>query len=111
MALRMLRWVFVLLTALCIADGAASAQQLPKMVHAGLRTLYLAPVFIGQRSEADVIDTVNRYPIVLAGSRFTKTYLSRMLEAYPNLRMEDSPLKTSVQPIFEEFGKQLAKFL
>ena len=47
MALKTLRWVFVLLAALCIADGPASAQQLPKMVHAGLRTLYLAPVFIG----------------------------------------------------------------
>jgi ABC-type nitrate/sulfonate/bicarbonate transport system substrate-binding protein len=47
MTMRAFRWVFVLLATLCLSDGAASAQQLPKMVHAGLRTLYLAPVFIG----------------------------------------------------------------
>src|SRR5690349_18217232 len=47
MALKTLRRLFVSLAMLCIAEGAASAQQLPKMVHAGLRTLYLAPVFIG----------------------------------------------------------------
>ena len=47
MTMKAFRWVFVLLLAWCLSDGAASAQQLPKMVHAGLRTLYLAPVFIG----------------------------------------------------------------
>lgn len=45
--MKALRWAFVLLAAWCLPDGSASAQQLPKMVHAGLRTLYLAPVFIG----------------------------------------------------------------
>ena len=29
------------------------AQQTPSMVHAGLRTLYLAPVFIAQRLTSD----------------------------------------------------------
>src|SRR5919108_3461477 len=47
MTMRAFRWLFVLLAALCLSEGTASAQQLPKMVHAGLRTLYLAPVFIG----------------------------------------------------------------
>ena len=44
--MKVLRSLFVLLTACCIASGSALAQQTPSMVHAGLRTLYLAPVFI-----------------------------------------------------------------
>jgi ABC-type nitrate/sulfonate/bicarbonate transport system substrate-binding protein len=46
MTVKVLRSLFVLLTACCIASGSALAQQTPSMVHAGLRTLYLAPVFI-----------------------------------------------------------------
>lgn len=44
--MRVLRWSTVLLVALAITQSAASAQPIPKMVHAGLRALYLAPVFI-----------------------------------------------------------------
>lgn len=45
--MKALRWIFVLLATSCVSVSAASAQQLPKMVHAGLRTLYLAPLFVG----------------------------------------------------------------
>ena len=44
--MKALRWMFVLFAAYSVATGAAQAQQLPKMVHAGLRVLYLAPVFV-----------------------------------------------------------------
>src|SRR5688572_2106501 len=44
--MKALRWMFVLLATLMATGGVAAAQQLPKMVHAGLRTLYLAPVFV-----------------------------------------------------------------
>jgi NitT/TauT family transport system substrate-binding protein len=42
----LLRSLFVLLAACCLYSGSALAQQNPSMVHAGLRTLYLAPVFV-----------------------------------------------------------------
>ena len=45
--MKTLRWFFVLLAAFSLSGAAALAQQTPTMVHAGLRTLYLAPVFIG----------------------------------------------------------------
>ena len=44
--MRVLRWSFVLAIALATTHGAAIAQPMPTMVHAGLRTLYLAPIFI-----------------------------------------------------------------
>jgi NitT/TauT family transport system substrate-binding protein len=46
MTMKALRYLFVSLAAVCLTGGAALAQQTPKMVHAGLRTLYLAPVFV-----------------------------------------------------------------
>ena len=45
--MKTLRWFFVLLAVFSLSGAAALAQQTPTMVHAGLRTLYLAPVFIG----------------------------------------------------------------
>ena len=45
--MKTLRWSFVLLAVFGLSGAAALAQQTPTMVHAGLRTLYLAPVFIG----------------------------------------------------------------
>jgi ABC-type nitrate/sulfonate/bicarbonate transport system substrate-binding protein len=45
--MKALRWFFILVAALIATGSTAIAQQMPKMVHAGLRTLYLAPVFIG----------------------------------------------------------------
>jgi ABC-type nitrate/sulfonate/bicarbonate transport system substrate-binding protein len=48
MTMKAPRCFFVLLAVSCLLGSAASAQQqLPTMVHAGLRTLYLAPLFIG----------------------------------------------------------------
>ena len=44
--MKTLRWLFVLGVALLMTGGAAVAQSMPKMVHAGLRTLYLAPIFV-----------------------------------------------------------------
>ena len=46
-----LRCIVILFAALTVTGSAALAQQMPKMVHAGLRTLYLAPVFIGMDRE------------------------------------------------------------
>jgi NitT/TauT family transport system substrate-binding protein len=45
--MKLLRGVLVSLIASGLLISAASAQQAPTMVHAGLRTLYLAPLFIG----------------------------------------------------------------
>ncbi|MCC6889227.1 MAG: ABC transporter substrate-binding protein [Hyphomicrobiales bacterium] len=45
--MRALHSICAMLAALTLASGDAAAQQLPKMVHAGLRTLYLAPLFVG----------------------------------------------------------------
>lgn len=44
--MKALRWLIVLVVALIVTQGAAIAQSMPKMVHAGLRTLYLAPIFV-----------------------------------------------------------------
>lgn len=45
--MKALHLICAMLATLTLASGDAAAQQLPKMVHAGLRTLYLAPLFIG----------------------------------------------------------------
>jgi NitT/TauT family transport system substrate-binding protein len=45
--MRTLQFICALLATLTMAGRDAAAQQMPKMVHAGLRTLYLAPLFVG----------------------------------------------------------------